>query len=152
MHAHDDGGEAVGAAAVEQRVDGGVEGGMGERDPLLHLFGSEPPIARNFGPFGDGRDQPGGIEIAIAVDDEAGDGRVDERRIEQLGQPLRHAERAGIPGDVADPLARRQAQIAKRVWNAVRCVIAQQHERRAPVCIHNLDCFFRRIVHGAPVQ
>jgi hypothetical protein len=89
--------------------------------------------------LGDGRDEVRRIEVAVAVDDEPRDGRVDDGRIEQLAEPQRHRESPGVPRDVTDALGGPQPQVAPARRNAVGCMIDDDCERPSAFRIHGPD-------------
>ena len=88
--------------------------------------------------LGDGRDQVGRVEVAIAVDHQPRHRRVDERRIEQFGQPHRDGKRTGSQAICLTRSAARQAQIAPWRRNPVRGVVGDEDER-PPALHHSLS-------------
>ena len=62
---------------------------------------------------------------------------MDKRRIQRDGQFARHAERAGVPGNMAFPLLLAEAEITVAGRNEVRRVLAYEENRRSTVRVFN---------------
>ena len=80
--------------------------------------------------------ESGARRIAVEIEHEARDGRMDQRRIEQPRELPRHAERAGIPGDVAFAFGGGQAQGRRKGREGIGRMLADQQDRRVPLA----DC------------
>ena len=74
----------------------------------------------------------------VAVDDQAGIGARNHRRIEMLGEPLRHFSGTRVPGDMGRELSGVQTQSAQPARNAVRGMIADDDGIAATLCVHNI--------------
>ncbi len=84
--------------------------------------------------------------IAIAVDDEARVGLVQEGGVEQLRQLSSHPQHSDVDRDVPRAIDGRQLQIAQRAGNSRSGVISDQQERRGTFCVEDAE---RRRIIGA---
>ena len=133
MHGDEDGLDPGLPALLEQRIDRRVEGLVigGDAEVALRLLAGRHwrRISVRSETTGNEVD---GVMVAVGVDHQPADGRMHQRRIEQVGQLQRHGQRPRIPGDMHQPLVRPQPQVAMAFGNAVRGVVAHQHERATP--------------------
>src|SRR5690606_33661070 len=155
VDAHEYGFAPVAPARIEQRLDGLVIGAVDLVDPACALRGIKIVVGGDVRRLGQGPDRLGGFGDAVGSDEQAGHGRMHDRRVERVRQGQGDSQCARIPGDVADEFDGAQAQVAIAVGNAAGSVVADENERRASVRIQHLNSFCRRTVHdlySAPLQ
>ncbi|MCJ7824004.1 MAG: lactate racemase domain-containing protein, partial [Anaerolineales bacterium] len=92
----------------------------------------------------------GSRSVAIAVNDKTGDIRPEERRIEQRRQVARHREGPRVPSDMRRKSIVGEAERLIVLRNAIRGVIANNHEGSGTFRIFHDDRTAMLDAHPAP--
>ena len=116
---------------LDDRLYGFVKGTMRERDARRPLDRRDMRIAGDRRRLADRRNEVGRVERPIAVDHQPRDPGFDQHGIERPGHALGDRRGARIPGDVAGKLLAAEAERAEMLGDAVRGMVADEHERAA---------------------
>ena len=95
--------------------------------------GADVLVPRDDGSFAAADDGVGGVQGAVAVDDQAGVPLQHGVRAQRRPQALRDTRRADVPRDVAGELVLGQPERAQRTRNEPARVITDDEEGRAPI-------------------
>ena len=128
-----------GEAALKTGIDRGMIGGMDLLEPPRALRLGKPEIRWHGAPLALADDQAFRRRHAIAVDDQAGCVRPEQRSVESHREAPGDAERPGIPGDVGQKRVFGEPEGRIRVRDAVRGMIADEDERPWTVWIFRND-------------